>query len=49
MHLVDAIKEKAKKKVQTVVLPESYDERMLFAAQKVVEQESDRLESRQQS
>jgi len=38
MHLVDAIKEKAKKKVQTVVLPESYDERMLFAAQKVVEQ-----------
>ncbi len=38
MHLVDSIKEKAKKNLQTVVLPESYDERMLFAAQKVVEQ-----------
>src|SRR6185369_11873476 len=38
MHLVDQIKEKAKKNLQTVVLPESYDERMLFAAQKIVEQ-----------
>jgi phosphate acetyltransferase len=38
MHLVEQIKEKAKKNLQTVVLPESYDERMLFAAQKVVEQ-----------
>jgi phosphate acetyltransferase len=38
MHLVDSIKEKARKNLQTVVLPESYDERMLFAAQKVVEQ-----------
>ncbi len=38
MHLMDAIKEKAAKKLQTVVLPESYDERMLFAAQKIVEQ-----------
>ena len=32
MHLVDQIKEKARKNPQTVVLPESYDERMLFAA-----------------
>lgn len=35
---MDAIKEKAAKNIQTVVLPESYDERMLFAAQKIVEQ-----------
>ena len=38
MHLMDAIKQKAAKNLQTVVLPESYDERMLFAAQKIVEQ-----------
>ena len=38
MHLVDQIKEKAKKSLQTVVLPESYDERMLDAAEKIVEQ-----------
>ncbi|WP_243372610.1 phosphate acetyltransferase [Geotalea sp. SG265] len=38
MHLMEQIKEKAKRKLQTVVLPESYDERMLFAAQKIVEQ-----------
>ena len=38
MHLVDQIKEKARKNLQTVVLPESYDERMLDAAQKIVEQ-----------
>ncbi|HEY6873985.1 MAG TPA: phosphate acetyltransferase [Geobacteraceae bacterium] len=38
MHLVEQIKAKAKKNQQTVVLPESYDERMLYAAQKVVEQ-----------
>lgn len=38
MHLMDQIKAKAKGSLQTVVLPESYDERMLFAAQKVVEQ-----------
>lgn len=38
MHLVEQIKAKAKKNLQTVVLPESYDERMLFAAQKVTEQ-----------
>ncbi|HIJ94214.1 MAG TPA: phosphate acetyltransferase [Desulfuromonadales bacterium] len=36
MHLVDQIKEKARKKLQTVVLPESYDERMLYAAEKIV-------------
>ncbi len=38
MHLVEQIKAKAKKSLQTVVLPESYDERMLYAAQQVVEQ-----------
>jgi len=38
MHLVDQIKEKARKSLQTVVLPESYDERMLFAAEKVVKE-----------
>jgi phosphate acetyltransferase len=35
---MDTIKEKAKKNLKTVVLPESYDERMLFAAEKIVEQ-----------
>jgi phosphate acetyltransferase len=35
---MDQIKAKAQATLQTVVLPESYDERMLFAAQKVVEQ-----------
>lgn len=38
MHLVDQIKEKAKKSLQTVVLPESYDERMLYAAEKIVKE-----------
>ncbi len=38
MSLVDQIKNKAKKNLKTVVLPESYDERMLFAAQQIVEQ-----------
>jgi phosphate acetyltransferase len=38
MHLLDQIKANAKRKLQTVVFPESYDERMLFAAQQVVEQ-----------
>lgn len=38
MHMMDQIKAKAKSNLQTVVLPESYDERMLFAAQKIVEQ-----------
>ena len=35
MHLVDQIKEKAKRHLQTVVLPESYDERMLYAAETI--------------
>jgi len=38
MHLMETIKEKARKNLKTVVLPESYDERMLFAAEKIVEQ-----------
>lgn len=38
MPLVKQIHEKAKAKVKTVVLPESYDERMLYAAQQIVEQ-----------
>jgi len=38
MHLMDTIKEKARKNMKTVVLPESYDERMLFAAQQVAAQ-----------
>lgn len=38
MHLVDQIKEKARKNLQTVVLPESYDERMLYAGEKIVAQ-----------
>jgi phosphate acetyltransferase len=38
MHLLDHIKMSAKKNLQTVVFPESYDERMLFAAQQAVEQ-----------
>jgi phosphate acetyltransferase len=38
MPLMEQIKEKARKQTKTVVLPESYDERMLHAAQSVVEQ-----------
>lgn len=38
MSLVEQIKAKAKSNLKTVVLPESYDERMLFAAQQVMEQ-----------
>jgi len=38
MHLIDQLKAKAKAKLQTIVLPESYDERMLFAAEKVTAQ-----------
>ena len=38
MPLVKQIHEKAKANTKTVVLPESYDERMLFAAQTIVEQ-----------
>jgi len=38
MPLVKQIKEKARTHTKTIVLPESYDERMLFAAQNIVEQ-----------
>jgi len=38
MHFIDKIKAKAKANPQIVVLPESYDDRMLFAAEKVIEQ-----------
>lgn len=38
MLLLDKIKKKARANIQTVVLPESYDERMLFAAEKIVTQ-----------
>ncbi|GFO66495.1 phosphate acetyltransferase [Geomonas limicola] len=38
MPLVKLIKEKARTHLKTIVLPESYDERMLFAAQNIVEQ-----------
>lgn len=38
MHLMEQIKEKAKKSLKTVVLPESYDDRMFHAAQLAVEQ-----------
>jgi phosphate acetyltransferase len=38
MSLIESIKEKARKHLKTVVLPESYDERMLVAAQNIVEQ-----------
>ncbi len=38
MHLVDQIKQKARKNLQTVVLPESYDERMLYAAEKIIQE-----------
>jgi len=36
MHLVDQIKAKARENSQTVVLPESYDERMVQAAAQIV-------------
>ncbi len=36
MHLVDQIKTKARKNLQTVVLPEGYDERMIEAAGQIV-------------
>ncbi len=36
MHLVDQIKEKAQKNVQTVVLPEGYDDRMIQGSAQVV-------------
>jgi phosphate acetyltransferase len=37
MHLVDQIKAKARESLQTVVLPEGYDDRMVEAAGKIVE------------
>ena len=36
MHLVDQIKAKARESLQTVVLPESYDDRMIEAAGQIV-------------
>lgn len=36
MHLVDQIKQKARQNTQTVVLPESYDDRMIQAAELIV-------------
>ncbi len=36
MHLVDQIKTKARKNLQTVVLPEGYDDRMIQAAGQIV-------------
>ena len=38
MSLMEKIKAKAKSNPQTIVLPESYDERMLFAAEKITQQ-----------
>jgi phosphate acetyltransferase len=35
MHLIEKIKLKAKSNLQTVVFPESYDERMIFAAERI--------------
>ncbi|RXK11447.1 phosphate acetyltransferase, partial [Halarcobacter mediterraneus] len=37
MGLIENIKENAKKELKTIVLPESEDERVLQAAQKVLE------------
>ena len=37
MHLVDQIKTKARQNVQTVVLPEGYDDRMIQAAGQIVQ------------
>ncbi len=38
MNLVEKIKAKAKNSLKTIVLPESYDERMLYAAEKIVKE-----------
>jgi phosphate acetyltransferase len=38
MHLVDQLKEKARKQLQTVVLPEGYDDRMVQAAGLIVKE-----------
>jgi len=37
MHLVDQIKAKARANIQTVVLPESYDDRMIQAAEQITQ------------
>jgi phosphate acetyltransferase len=37
MHLVDQIKNKAKQNLQTVVLPEGYDDRMIEASARIVQ------------
>jgi phosphate acetyltransferase len=37
MHLVDQIKAKARTNIQTVVLPESYDDRMIQAAEQITQ------------
>lgn len=39
MHLVEQIQQKARSNRQTVVLPESYDERMVQAASQIVQQQ----------
>ena len=36
MHLVDQIKSKARVDLQTVVLPEGYDDRMIEASARIV-------------
>lgn len=37
MHLVDQIKAKAREDLKTVVLPEGYDDRMVEASARIVE------------
>ena len=37
MHLVEQIKAKARQNIQTVVLPESYDDRMILAAARIAQ------------
>jgi phosphate acetyltransferase len=43
MHLIEKIKLKAKANPQTVVLPESYDERMIFAAERMVKEDLSKI------
>jgi phosphate acetyltransferase len=43
MHLIEKIKLKAKANLQTVVLPESYDERMIFAAERMVKEDLSKI------
>ena len=38
MSFIETVKAKAKANPKSVVLPESYDERMLFAAEKITQQ-----------